>query len=416
MSHLTALRCTRCGRDFEPHGRICTCPDCGDDQGLLEGVFDLAAIRREVSPTVLSAWPDRTLRRWLPLLPVDRLPRLDVGGTPLYDVPALAAMAGVGEVRVKDDGRNPTASFKDRASAVVLARALELGLRLITTASTGNAASSLAGLAAAEGVATVIFVPAAAPPAKIAQLLVHGAEVVAVEGTYDDAFDLSMEATRRFGWFNRSTGYNPFTTEGKKTAAFEIAEQYGWSVPDLVFVPTGDGCILAGIHKGFRDLLDLGWIDRLPRLVAVQARGSNAVAQAFGGGPCEIAEASTVADSISVSRPRVLGPALRALRESKGETVLVGDDEILAAIPLLARKAGVFAEPAAAASLAGLLRMAAEGRLRGDERVTLMVTGNGLKDIAAAMRASDRTPLRMAAGDHAALAEFGERLGAAFVP
>lgn len=413
MPHLTAFRCIHCGRDYPPDSVSYTCPVCSDSDGLFDIVLDVEAVRRQVSRDSLAAGSDRTIRRWLPLLPVDgRLPPLDIGGTPCYDVPSLAELAGVAEVRVKDDGRNPTASFKDRASAVVIARALEMGAPLITTASTGNAASSLAGLSAAAGLDTVIFVPRSAPQAKITQLLIYGASVVTVDGTYDDAFDLCLAATREFGWYNRNTGYNPYTIEGKKTAALELAEQYGWDVPDLVLVPTGDGCILAGVYKGFADLLALGWIDRIPRLVAVQAQGSNAIAQAFHGGAAHIPSAQTIADSISVSQPRVALHALRALRESKGDTVLVSDEEILAAMRLLARHAGVFAEPAGCAALAGLLAMHEQKRLSGNERVALLITGNGLKDVASAMKAADRVPFEMARGDVEALRRHGSQLNA----
>lgn len=418
MPPVFAYRCVACGRQYAPEPVLYACAACGEDDGLLDIVLDTANIRRTVTRESISACPDPTIRRWLPLLPIAgslaggeaSLPRLDIGGTPLYSAPALARLAGVAEVALKDDGRNPTASFKDRASAVVIARARELGISLITAASTGNAASSLAGQCAAEGVATVIFVPKAAPPAKLAQLLIYGAQVVAVDGTYDDAFELSRRATHLFGWYNRNTGYNPFTIEGKKTAALEMAEQYGWNVPDIVLVPTGDGCIVSGIYKGFSDLLDLGFIDKRPRLVAVQAAGSNAIHQAFHGGAAEIADATTIADSISVKKPRVARHALRALTVSTGGTVLVSDDAIFSAMRMLARTAGVFAEPAAAAALAGLLQMAAENRFKGDERVALMLTGNGLKDIGAAMTAADAASTPMSAGDDEGLRSFGERL------
>ena len=420
MPFVSGMRCVCCQREYPPDAHAYTCPTCGEDDGLLDIVLDAAAARRSVTRERIAANPDRSVRRWLPLLPVTgvmadglpSMPRLDIGGTPLYCAPSLSRQAGVAEVTVKDDGRNPTASYKDRASAVVIARAREQGIGLITVASTGNAASSLAGQCAAEGVATVIFVPRTAPPAKLTQLLIYGAHVVAVDGTYDDAFELSRTATRLFGWYNRNTGYNPYTIEGKKTAAFELAEQLGYNVPDMVFVPTGDGCIVSGIHKGFTDLRDMGFIDRLPRMIVVQAEGSRAIHNAFHGGVAEVENATTVADSISVNRPRVALHALRALRESGGDTVLVSDDEILAAMPVMARETGVFAEPAAAAALAGLLAMGRDGRLRGDERVSLMITGNGLKDVGAAMRAAGREPVPMAPGDEGALRAFGEALEA----
>jgi len=412
MSSLKALRCINCSHEYGADEVRYTCPACGDERGLLDAVYDYDAMRKSISKQALAANRDFTIRRYAAMLPLRGdvpLSRLDIGGTPLYDVPSLATLAGVKEVRVKDDGRNPTASFKDRAGAVALVRAQELGAPLITAASTGNAASSLAGLCAAAGMPTVIFLPKTAPAAKVTQLLIYGANVVTVDGTYDDAFDMSLQATKEFGWYNRNTGYNPYCLEGKKTAALELAEQYDYNLPDLVLVPTGDGCILAGIFKGFYDLRQLGWIDRLPRLIAVQAEGSNAIAQAFAGGEAEIQRAVTVADSISVAKPRVAQQALRALRESKGDTVLVSDGEILEAIRLLARHSGVFAEPAAAASLAGLLQLNQQGRLKSDERVALMVTGNGLKDIESARKATDRTPVSMA-HDTDALRAFCEAL------
>ncbi|OGS30601.1 MAG: threonine synthase, partial [Elusimicrobia bacterium RIFOXYA2_FULL_69_6] len=289
----------------------------------------------------LARCADRSLWRYAPALPVAEGARLaapQIGWTPLYEAPRLAAALGLRRLVVKDDGRNPSASFKDRANAVVLARALGQKERTVTTASTGNAASSLACLAAGLPLKTVIFVPQTAPEAKVAQLLVFGATVVAVRGTYDDAFDLCGQAAAEYGWYNRSTGINPFTREGKKTGAYELAEQLGWQVPDLVFVPVGDGNIISGMWKGFTDLRELGLIERLPKLVAVQAEGSAAVKNALErGGAIRPVSGRTVADSISVSLPRDGTAAVRAVRESGGFAVAVKDSEILAAIPELAR-------------------------------------------------------------------------------
>jgi threonine synthase len=310
-----------------------------------------------------------------------------VGWTPLFGAPLLARALGVRELLVKDDGKNPSASFKDRASAVALARARELGHELVTGASTGNAAGATAALAAPCGLRARIFVPKSAPRAKVAQLLTFGAEVLAVDGTYDQAFDLCLEATRRFGWYNRNTGFNPYTREGKKTVSFEICEQLGFSVPDLVVVPVGDGNIISGVWKGFVELHALGLIDRLPRLLAAQAAGSDAIVRALeGDGVVRPVAGDTVADSISVSLPRDGDAAVRAVRDSQGLGVRVPDEEILAAIPTLARGSGVFAEPAAAAGYAALVSAARAGRLDPSWRVLLLVTGSGLKDVAAAMR------------------------------
>jgi len=295
-------------------------------------------------------------------------------------------------VWVKDDGRNPTGSLKDRASAVVTARALAEGIEVVTTASTGNAAAALAGLTASVGLPAVIFVPASAPEAKIAQLLIYGAKVLLVQGNYDAAFDLAVAASERYGWYNRNTGMNPYTLEGKKTVSFEIAEQLRWQVPDVVVVSVGDGNIISGVHKGFRDLLELGWIDRIPRLIGVQAEGSAACYQVWksGGDPAKMEPiaSQTVADSIAADLPRDRVKAVRAVRETKGAFVSVSDQAILDGIPILARLSGVFAEPAASAVYAGIRTALAEGHVRPDERVLLLVTGNGLKDIKSAMRVS----------------------------
>jgi len=232
-------------------------------------------------------------------------------------------------------------------------------------------------------------VPESAPAAKVAQILLFGANVVAVRGTYDQAFDLCLEACREHGWYNRNTGYNPYTREGKKTCAFEIVEQLGWQVPDWVVVSVGDGNIISGLWKGFVELRAACLVDRAPKLLAVQAEKSNAVKLAFeGDGVIRAVSGQTIADSISVSVPRDGDAAVRALRDSGGAAVAVTDDEILDAMRVLARSEGLFAEPAAAASVAGLAKAAKDARVRAGESVVAVVTGSGLKDVASAMRAA----------------------------
>ena len=271
-------------------------------------------------------------------------------------------------------------------------RALELGVPVVSTASTGNAAAALAALAASvPAVKAVIFVPASAPPAKIAQLLVYGAEVLLVDGSYDDAFDLCMTICAEQSWYSRNTGVNPFTTEGKKTVALEIAEQLNWQVPDVVAVSVGDGSIISGIYKGFWDLLQLGWIEKLPRLLGVQATGSAVLTRAWQQGLAATAmkreAACTIADSIASELPRDRAKALRAVRKTGGAFITVSDEAILAAIPQLAQRTGIFAEPAAAATCAGLKRAVKEGLIHPDESVCLVSTGNGLKDVDRARQA-----------------------------
>lgn len=402
-TYFSGFRCFRCGAEQGADFGGYVCPACG---GNLEV--------RYAWPTGAPAgwWRDESRKdvfRYRPLLPVSRLDLaspLRVGLTPLYAAPRLGASAGLNHLFLKDDGQNPSASFKDRAGAVALVRAREIGAQVLCGASTGNAGSSMACLAASVAMPCVIFVPEKAPAAKIAQLLVFGARVLAVQGTYDDAFDLCMAVCERRGWFNRNTGHNPFTREGKKTAAFEIFEQLG-KIPDWVVVPTGDGNIIAGIWKGFCDLKEAGIADRTPKMLCAQSADSRAISaavwalqQAGNRTPdwktVEIAPvaATTVADSISVDVPRDGLAAVRAVIESGGAAVAVPDADILGAIPDIARGAGVFAEPAASCAWAGLKKAARDGLVKPDETVVCMCTGNGLKDVASARKAAgEPTPV-----------------------
>lgn len=399
MNHLLGLRCTLCGAEYAPHEIDYVCPHHGD-AGIVDAIYNYVGIAAATSPAALAASGDTSMWRYRPLLPIATdaaAPPLHVGGTPLYRAAALGAQLGLPNLFVKDDGRNPTASFKDRASALVLMKAQEQGASIVTTASTGNAGAALAGLAASTGQRTVIFAPKTAPPAKVAQLQTYGATVLLVDGNYDAAFDLCLAASKEFGWYCRNTGYNPYTVEGKKTAAFEICEQLQWQAPDAIFVSVGDGNIITGLHRGLQDLLALGWIDRLPKLMAVQASGSSAIYNAWASGADTITpvHATTVADSIAADLPRDGLRALRAIRQTHGKAIQVTDAEILAAIPLLARLTGVFAEPAGAAALAGLqAEMKDQGSaIAAEATVVLMITGNGLKDIGSAMKASGQATI-----------------------
>lgn len=386
--YITNYRCLLCGTEYEFNSVSYVCPSHGA-VGSLDVRYDYRAIQQVTGPEHIARSKKRSMWRYLPLLPVKDetlIPPLEVGWTPLYHAPRLGQQL-MPDLWVKDDGRNPTASFKDRASAMAVVRAQELGYETITTASTGNAAAALAGMAASVGMRAVIFVPKSAPEAKIAQLLVYGAEVYLVDGTYDDAFELCLAATDEMGWYCRNTGYNPFMSEGKKTVSYEITEQLGWQAPDVVVVSVGDGCIIGGVHKGFYDLLQLGWIERMPRLIGAQAAGSDACLRAWKSGTNHLPRiaATTRADSISADFPRDGHKAVRAVRETGGAFVRVSDDQILAAIPELAQGCGVFAEPAAAAAWAGTKQALADGLIAADERVVVISTGSGLKDVAAAM-------------------------------
>jgi threonine synthase len=399
IGHVLGLTCLICGRRFDPGDVTYVCPDHGDD-GVLDVVYDHERVRDGWSRADLALSREPSMWRYRPLLPVTAsapVPPLRIGWTPLYPAPRLAAGLGIRHLWVKDEGGQPTGSLKDRASAMAVVKAEEVGAATLTTASTGNAAAALAGVCASVGRRNVIFVPATAPQAKIVQLLAFGSTVLLVDGSYDEAVELCLRAAERFGWYNRTTGYNPYMSEGKKTAAFEIAEQLDWEVPDAVVVSVGDGCIIGGLHKGFLDLLALGWIERMPRLIGIQAEGSAFLAEAWERGEDVVTksriDAHTIADSISAGLPRDRIKAMRAVVETGGAFVRVDDDAILAAIPVLARSCGVFAEPAAAAAYAGLEVAVAGGIVDPGERVVVMSTGTGLKDVPAALRAGERSGL-----------------------
>lgn len=390
------LRCVECGAAYEESPTRLVCDICAVRQQPGHEIRGALEVELENPPT---AWPAARpsepafLRAFLPLPPDATLPPIPVGDTPLLPVPNLRRALEMPSLWVKDDTRNPSGSTKDRASLLVVAKAVEYGCDTVAAASTGNAATAMAAVAAAQAMRAIAFVPASAPEAKLVQLASYGARVVLVDGTYDDAFELCLAACDRFGWYNRNTAINPFTTEGKKTAALEIAASLHPDAPDVIIVPTGDGVILSGIAKGFADLERGGLIAQRPRLIAVQPEGSAAIARALRDGAAAVTavpDAVSVADSLVVQVPRNAVACLRDVRASGGTGVIVPESAILEAIPALARTTGVFAEPAAAAALAGLFVALGEGIVRRDERVVLLVTGSGLKDVAAAARTVER--------------------------
>lgn len=415
MNKFVGYRCSLCGEQYSPTDVTYTCPR---DGGNLDVLLDYDAIKNKYKPEDILSRSDPSLWRFLPLLPVqeppgDATPLHVAGGTPVYRLRRLAAKLGLRNLWLKDESRNPTASFKDRASAIVVTRAQEMAGAdgrppVLVTASTGNAGAALAGMSAAIGQQAIIFAPKSAPPAKVAQLLVFGAKVILVDGTYDDAFDLTVKAAEEFGWYCRNTGYNPFTAEGKKTAALEIwewwedtrekwYEEIGAEVdhaPLTVFIPVGDGNIISGIHKGFKDLYQLGWLPRVPRIIGVQAEGSAAISNAFHADTETITpvSAKTVADSISVDLPRDGVRAVRATKETGGTYVNVSDQEILQAIAELGTQ-GIFAEPAGAAAYAGLVKAASSGVVGSEDPILVLNTGSGLKDVRAAMQAVPPAPI-----------------------
>lgn len=387
MADIKELRCPICNRTYSPLDVTYTCPQCGP-VGTLEVLYNYEHLKAQLDRDELRNELQQSMWRYKSLLPIQAdsfVPPLRVGMTPFYETSRVAEALQLKRVWLKDDGQNPTGSLKDRASAMVVARAMEQGIKIVSTASTGNAAAALSGVAASVGMEVVIFVPSTAPEAKIAQLLVYGATVLLVEDTYDVAFELCSEMCLKEGWYCRNTGMNPYTVEGKKTVAYEIAEQMNWAVPDVVIVGVGDGNIIAGVYKGFWDLFQLGWIERIPRLIGVQASGSSALVHAWEHNlrpeHMQPMPADTIADSISAGVPRDRAKALRAVRQTNGAFIAVPDDEILSAIPTLARMTGVFAEPSCAAVYAGAKRAVQSKLVDADESVLLLMTGNGLKDI-----------------------------------
>ncbi len=377
-------QCTTCGEQYHTDEVIYLCPKCekhNDSEqpprGVLKVLYDYQHIPHE--------FDELKKKEFLPLLPIkslSSLPNLRIGKTPLYLVQRLDDHQLNFDLYIKDDSQNPTFSFKDRASAIVSAFAKEHDIHTIVAASTGNAGSSLAGIAAAQGQKAIIYVPASAPKAKLTQILMYGAELRTVDGNYDMAFDLSIQATREHGWYNRNTAFNPLTIEGKKTVAFELFDQLR-SLPDRIFVPVGDGVIISGVYKGYEDLLKLGIIDRMPVIIAVQAqRSSNLISNLYHDA-FEYTPSNTVADSISVDIPRNFYMARDFLLKYEGETASVSDDEILAASKLLARNTGIFAEPAAAAAFAGFLKYLDQGLITEGSKNVVLSTGSGLKDLEA---------------------------------
>lgn len=399
MEKFIGYQCSVCGKEYKPGEVTYTCPK---DDGILDVILDYQELKKKSTAELINE-KESSLWRYFPLLPVSELigegtTLRSAGWTPTYSPPQVKEKLGLNQLWIKDESTNPTASFKDRASAILVARAREIGAEVIVTASTGNAGAALAGMAAAVEQDSVIFAPKTAPPAKIAQLLIYGARVILVDDNYDAAYKLSLEATEEYGWYNRNTGYNPFTAEGKKTAAYEIWEQVlllnQLDRPLCVFVSVGDGNIISGIHKGFKDLHSIGQINQIPRIFGCQSTGSAAIYNAYKSGKEEIVavSADTLADSISVNLPSDGLRALRAATQTDGAYIAVEDPEILTAISDLG-KVGIFSEPAGATSLAGLKKALQDGLVGQDDPILVLNTGSGLKDVKAAMQAAGEAPV-----------------------
>jgi threonine synthase len=392
MKYVKSYRCTVCDREYDNNANLYTCPKCGD-KGILDIDYNYEKLKKVINKSYFDNNRDYSMWRYREVMSVEDSElseTLRVGWTPLYKS-RLASKIGIKELYIKDEGLNPTASLKDRASAVAVIKASSEGRDVIACSSTGNAASSLAGNAARMGLSTVIFVPERAPQGKLAQLLIYGAKVISVKGDYRETFQLSKKAIDYWGWYNRNAAINPHMVEGKKTVAMEIAEQLKWQVTDWVAVSVGDGCTIGGVYKGFFDLFSIGLIDRIPKLLGVQAKGCCPFYTAFTENkPLEPTDENTIADSISVGIPRNPIKGMNAVSKSKGTWVVVSDEAILETMKILGSCEGVFGEPAGVAGLSGVMKACREGIIKSDETVSVIVTGNGLKDVKNALKATPK--------------------------
>ncbi|MCX6279970.1 MAG: threonine synthase [Bacteroidetes bacterium] len=397
MSEKFHFECIDCKAEYPGDELIYLCPACEKinqpgqpPRGVLKTIYDYSSIRGTYSRKRLF----KTLQQdhFLPLLPIvsfGNWSKLRIGGTPLYGIEKIEKIEGIERIEkfelfLKDDSQNPTFSFKDRASALVSAWAKEHGIEMLVAASTGNAGSSLAGICASQRQKAVIVVPATAPLAKLTQVLMYGATLIPVNGTYDEAFDLSVKLSEKYGWYNRNTAYNPLTIEGKKTVSFEIFSDLGQRTPDRIFIPVGDGVIFSGVCKGFEELLMLGIIDRMPILVAVQSEGSANLVHNLETDQFVSKPSVTLADSISVDIPRNFFMTKHYFEKYRNEWITVTDSEIISASVSLARSSGIFSEPAAVAAFAGMLKYKAQGLIPSGDLNVVLLTGSGLKDPAAA--------------------------------
>ena len=383
------FRCTNCGKIYEKDEVQYLCPVCDatnndkhPPKGVLKTLYHYEQIIEKYGKNDL--FKSLLEQGFIDLLPINSLQSmgyLRVGQTPLYTINELQNETLGFTLLLKDDAQNPTASFKDRASVLVSAFAKENNIDTIAAASTGNAGSSLAGICASQQQKAIIFVPSTAPLAKLTQIVMYGATIVPVDGNYDAAFDLSIEASKHFGWYNRNTAFNPFTIEGKKTVSYELYAQMQEEIPDRIFVSVGDGVIISGVYKGFEDLFKLGIIDKMPIIVAVQSEKSRNLIENINTTNWKTIPSTTIADSISVDIPRNFYMAKDYLLKYQGEWITVSDDEIMQASSILSRNTGIFSEPAATAAFAGMLKYKNNHKLDKATKNVVLLTGSGLKDL-----------------------------------
>jgi len=385
------VQCIGCGAEYPINEVIYNCERCGD---LLEVRVDEKALKEKIET---EEWRLRPISVWkykefLPVFDETKIVTLREGGTPLYRCERLGKELGVENLYVKNEGANPTGSFKDRGMTVGVSKALELGVKAVVCASTGNTSASLAAYAAKAGLPCIVLIPAGKVAlGKLAQAMMYGAIVVGVRGNFDVALQMAVSASKQVGLYLLNS-INPFRIEGQKTAAFEICDQLEWQVPDRVVLPVGNAGNITAYWKGFRELKASGLVEKLPKMVGVQAAGASPIAKAFAANRATIEpvkDPDTVATAIRIGNPVNWKRALNALRGSNGAALTVTDDEIIKAQKLLARKEGIFIEPASAASIAGLKKLVENGEVDVDETIVCIATGHGLKDPEAAVRACE---------------------------
>jgi len=388
------FECINCAKKYHESEVLYLCPDCNKQnvsnkppKGVLKTIYNYKKSLVQNSGSLslpIQHFKELKLSQYIDILPIksiDNLPKLRIGQTPLYSFNTLDGIKLPLKLFLKDDSQNPTYSFKDRASAIVSAYAKERAFDTIVAASTGNAGSSLAGICASQGQKAIILVPEKAPLAKLTQIIMYGAKLIPIKGTYDDAFDLSIKASEQFGWYNRNTGYNPLTIEGKKSVSYELFEQLNYNISDHMFIPVGDGVILSGVYKGFEDLLNYGIIDKIPTIVAVQSKESDNLVRNISSPDFDIIKSSTIADSISVDIPRNFYMAQHFIKLYQGEVLTVTDEDILKASSSLSKNTGLFTEPASAAAFAGFLAYLKNDKLGKNSSNVVLLTGSGLKDL-----------------------------------
>ena len=375
------LECIGCGSRYNPNQVIYTCRRCGD---LLSVEYDLS----EISGDIEDAWRRRPLSVWryrelLPVSTFERRVSLGEGGTSLNRCIRLSNKIGLKNLYVKNEGENPTGSFKDRGMTVGVTKALELGMVRVACASTGNTSASLAAYAARAGIECIVLIPSGKIAfGKLTQAIIHGAKVIQVKGNFDEALRIVRRIchTHRIYLLN---SVNPFRLEGQKTAAFEIRDQLCGKVPDKIVIPVGNAGNISAYWKGFVELHKIGLIDDLPQMIGIQAEGAAPIANFLKKGMdfIEFVEnPETVATAIRIGSPVNWKKAVRAVKESGGTVEKVSDKEILEAQRLLAQLEGIFVEPASAASIAGLMKLVDEGLIDKDETIVCILTGHGLKD------------------------------------